>query len=230
MSIFKFSLLRIVRNPLSLLMGIVLPIGFLIIPNMWIEGGRGYYWIAFCILLAAFPLTRGLQTDMKDLVVMRIMSTPTTTLKYLFQNLAACLLPLLVQIAFVCVFGMIRYDWTVAVTANLALIYLLFSATAIGFAYAWHFLFKKVTGEGGSAALVTVMIFSSVFGIMMPIDLFEGVAIGAIARLFPTYWISTGIDTILYTGGFDTGLLFPLAILTTFTALFLLYGTKRGAY
>ena len=229
MTIFKFALLRIVRNPLSIILGFIIPLALLLVPGMWREDGRGYYWIVFTLLLSAFPLTRGLQTDMKERVVMRVMSTPTTTLTYLWQNLAASMTPLVIQIVLICVFGIMRYEWAFEKAGLLAVMYLLFSMTAIGLAYAWSFLFKKSEGETGSAVMMTLMIFSSTFGIMMPADSLSGM-METIAMLFPTYWASTGIDALLSTGSYGVDLLLPMGVLVLFTAIFLLYGSKRGAY
>jgi len=229
MTIFKFALLRIIRNPLSILLGLLIPLGLLLISAMWEEGGRGYYWIAFILLLSAFPLTRGLQTDMKERTVMRISSTPTTTFSYLWQNLAACMFPLVIQILFICLFGMVRYDWSLEVAGMLGVLYVLFSMTAVGLAYAWAFLTKNMEGETGSAVMMTIMIFTTMFGIMFPVDQLSGWQ-ATVGMIFPTYWISVGIEELLYTGGYTTEMLLPMGILALFTAIFLLYGSKRGAY
>jgi len=229
MTIFKFALLRIVRNPLAILLGVLIPLGLLLISAMWEEGGRGYYWIAFTLMLGAFPLTRGLQTDMRERTVMRIASTPTTTFSYLWQNLFASLLPLIVQIIFICGFGMIRYDWSLEVAGMLGVLYVLFAMTAIGFAYAWAFLTKKMEGETGSAVMMTILIFTTMFGIIMPVDQLSGWQETA-GMAFPTYWISIGIEELLSVGGFSTDMLLPMGILALFTIIFLLYGSKRGAY
>lgn len=229
MTIFKFALLRIVRNPLSILLGVLIPLGILLISDMWKEGGRGYYWIAFTLLLSAFPLTRGLQTDMKERTVIRIASTPTTTLKYLCQNLVACVFPLLIQIILICIFGIIRYNWSFEVAGFLGLFYLLFAMTAIGLAYAWAFLTKKMEGETGTAVMMSIMIFTTMFGILFPVDQLSGWQ-ETVGMIFPTYWISVGIEALLYVDGYTVDLLIPMGILALFTGIFLMYGSKRGAY
>jgi len=229
MTIFKFALIRILRNPLTILLGLIIPMGLLLISGMWEEGGRGYYWIAFTLLLSAFPLTRGLQTDMRERAVMRIMSTPTKTVTYLWQNLAACMMPLAFQIICICVFGMIRYDWSFEIAGMLGILYILFAMTAIGLAYAWAFLFKNKEGETGSAIMMSLMIFSTMFGIFFPVSELNGWQ-GIMGMLFPTYWISVGIEELLYVGGLSTEILFPMVILVLFTMIFLFYGSKRGTH
>ena len=229
MTIFRFALIRIIRNPLTILLGLIIPIGLMLVPGMWEEGGRGYYWIAFTLLLSAFPLTRGLQTDMRERAVMRIMSTPTKTVTYLWQNLVACMVPLIFQIIFICAFGMIRYDWTFEVASMLGVLYILFAMTAIGLAYAWAFLFKNKEGETGSAIMMSLMIFATMFGIFFPVDQLDGWQ-GVMGMLFPTYWISVGIEELLYVGRFNSEMLIPMGVLMLFTALFLFYGSKRGAH
>ena len=229
MTIFKFSLIRILRNPLTILLGLIIPIGLMLVSGMWEEGGRGYYWIAFTLLLSAFPLTRGLQTDMRERVVVRIMSTPTKTVNYLWQNLLACLMPLVLQVIIICAFGLIRYDWSLEVAGMLGVLYILFAMTAIGLAYAWAFLFKNKEGEAGSAIMMSLMIFATMFGIFFPVSELNGWQ-GVMGMLFPTYWISVGIEELLNVGGFNGDMLAPMGILALFTLLFLLYGSKRGAY
>ena len=229
MTIFKFALKRILRNPLSIILGLLFPIGLLLIPGMWEEGGRGYYWLAFTLLISAFPLTRGLTTDMRDRVVIRIMTTPTTMLKYLTQNLLACIVPIFAQILIIGIFGMVRYNWSFEVTLLLLALYTLFSLTAIGLAYAWAFLFKKTDGEAGQAIMMTLMIFMTMFGIFFPVDGLSGWQ-ATMGMFFPTYWISIAIEELLYAGHFVTEMALPMGILALFTIIFLLYGSKRGAY
>jgi len=166
---------------------------------------------------------------MRERITMRIMSTPTKTATYLWQNLAACMVPLVVQIIFICAFGIIRYEWSLEVGLMLGVLYILFAMTAIGLAYAWAFLFKKKESEAGSAIMMTLMIFTTMFGIFFPVSQLNGWQ-GVMGMLFPTYWISVGIEELLYVGGFNSEMLAPMGILALFTVLFLLYGSKRGAY
>lgn len=228
MTILKFALKKNFRNPLSVIMGFILPTALLLIPGLWNqEGSRGYYYIAFAILLSSFPLTKGLLNDRKERTIVRIMSTPTTMFEYLSQNLMACMIPLTLQIIFIALFGLIRYDWTIQFTLLLGLAYTLFAATAIGFAFAWYCCFKNT--EVGGAVLSVVMIFASTFGIIIPVDAMQGF-MRIIARLFPTYWISTGIEALFIDSGFSLEFLMPMGVLVLFTSIFLIYGSKRGTH
>lgn len=227
MTMFKFALVRMVRNPLSIILGLVIPLALLLISPMWEEGGRGYYWIAFTLLLSAFPLTRGVQTDMKERVIMRVMNTPTTIFKYLCQNLAACMFPFTLQIIFICLFGMIRYDWSSEVAGMLGILYTLFAMTAIGIACAWASLIKNSEDENGSAIMITIMTFSIMFGIMLPVETLNG-WLETVGMIFPTYWVSVGIEELLYVAGYSGEMLIQIGVLTLFTIIFLLYGSRRG--
>ncbi|MCL1989821.1 MAG: ABC transporter permease [Defluviitaleaceae bacterium] len=226
MTILKFSLKRIFKNPTTILIGFILPAALLLLTGMWDEDGRGYYFMAFILMIVAFPTTNIMLADQKERTVQRIMTTPTTAFKYLSQNLVACMIPLLMQIVFVCIFGAVRYSWDLQFTLSLGLAYTLFAATAIGFAFAWNCLFKN--SEVGMAVLVTVMVFSAAFGIFSSPTAFPDV-IRTAAKVFPTYWISIGIETLI-DSGFGFEFLLPIGVLALFTSVFLTYGSVRGAY
>jgi len=227
MTILRFSLKRIFQSPANIIVGFILPTGLLLLTGMWDEGGRGFYFIAMILMIAAFPYTNIMLVDRKEKTVQRIMSTPTTTFQYLSQNLAACMVPLLLQIILVCVLGGIRYEWSLEFTLFLGLAYVLFAATGIAFAFAWNCLFKNESMS--LSVLITVLLFSAVFGIFMSPSVFPD-AIRIAAMIFPTYWVSTGVEELLYHGGFSIEFLMPMGVLALFTAIFLLYGSKRGAY
>jgi len=230
MIILKFSLKRTFRNFWAILLSFILPAGLLLLPVFW-EGesfvvGRGYFFILIIIMLGAFPLTQLMVDDKKQKTIVRIMSTPTTTFKYLSQNFAASMTPLMLQIIFICIFGFIRYSWEIGFTLQLGLVYTLFAATSVSLAMAWNCLFKNA--EVNMAALTTFAMFSLFFGIFVSVDQLNN-ALRTIGMLFPSYWASVGIETLIDNGlSFD--FLMPMGVLALFTVIFLLYGSKRGAY
>jgi len=208
-----------------------MPAGLLFIPAFW-EGegliaGRGYFFLLLVIMFSAFPITNIMLVDRKQRTIVRIMSTPTTTLKYLSQNFVACLIPLMIQVLFICGFGLIRYNWTLDLTLSLGLLYTLFAATSITFAFAWNCLFKNA--EVSFVVLTTVMMFTLFFGVFTPVADLNNF-LRTMGMLFPSYWASIGIEELLYSELFTVDLLMPMGILALFTTIFLFYGSKRGVY
>jgi len=230
MVILKFALIRSFRNPIALLASFILPVVLMLFTDLWVEGSgmfarRGYYLIAMVMMFGAFPLTRGMVRERREKTIIRIMSTPTTTFDYLSQNLIACMVPLLMQIAIVCTMGMVMHDWTTEFTLWIGLLYVVFAATSVVFCFAWNCLFKNV--EAGYTVLAAFLTFAT-FILTMPLSLFPDIVRNAF-MIFPTYWIASGLDELIaYGATIQFGI--ALAIMGVFSAIFLLYGSKRGAY
>lgn len=231
MVILKFALMRSLRNPIAILAGFVLPIMFMFISDMWLSTGagmiegRGYFMIPLVMLFGTFPLTQPMARERREKIVVRIMSTPTTTFKYLAQNLIACMIPLLIQVMIVCTLGAILHDWTASFILTIGALYLLFAATSVSFNFAWNCLFKNA--ELSFGVLAGVLTFAA-FILMLPLALFPD-AIRTAFMILPTYWIASGLDELL-TYGTTAQLGISMGILGLFSVIFLLYGSKRGTY
>ena len=234
MVILKFALKRSFRSPVAMLASLILPVTLMLIPDLWNEvvsnsvfgiDGRGPYLIALVMLFGALPLTRGMIQERREKTIVRIMSTPTTTFDYLSQNLMACMIPLFMQIVIVCTLGMIIHDWTTQFTLLIGLLYVVFATTSIAFCFAWNCLFKN--SETSFTAMSMVLTFAT-FILLMPLSMFPDVVRNAFMAL-PTYWIATGLEQLIEYGA-NMQYAIAMGILTLFTAIFLLYGSKRGAY
>lgn len=236
MVILKFALKRSVRSPAAILASLILPVALMLIPDLWRDMvsnatfgfgvvGRGPYFIALVMLFGALPLTRGMIYERRERTIVRIMSTPTTTFHYLLQNLIACMIPLLVQVVIVCTLGMTMHDWTLVFTLWIGLLYTVFATTSIAFCFAWNCLFKN--SETSFTVLSMVLTFAT-FILILPLSVFPDV-VRNVFMILPTYWIATGIEQLI-TYGATTQFAIAIAILSLYTAIFLVYGSKRGAY
>lgn len=234
MVILKFALKRSFRSPVAILVSFILPVALMLLSSLWEEvipntissvDGRGPYFMALVMLFGALPLTRGMIYERRERTIVRIMSTPTTTFDYLSQNLMACLIPLLMQIFMVCTLGRIMYDWTIGFTLWIGLFYVIFATTSISFCFAWNCLFKN--NETSFSILSMVLTFAT-FILILPLSIFPDV-VRKIFMILPTYWVATGLEQLI-TYGATMQFAMALANLVLFTAIFLVYGSKRGVY
>ena len=227
MVILRFALLRTFRSPIPIIASLVLPVGLLSLSGLWGDANsRGYYFIALVILFLSFPLTGLITSDRRERTIVRIMTTPTTTLSYLAQNFVACMVPLIIQITIVGILGMWWHDWDFEFAFFLCLAYAIFAATSIAFAFAWSCLFKNK--EVSFTVLLMVLTFSAFAGILLPLD-FLPTALRYIFMIFPTFWVASGIEELIE-NGVTVWLIICLIVLVTFVVVFLMDGSKRGAY
>jgi len=230
MVILKFALIRSFRNPIALLASFIVPVALMLFTDLWTEGSgmfanRGYYLIAMLMMFGAFPLTNGMVRERREKTIVRIMSTPTTTFDYLSQNLIACMVPLFLQIVVICTMGAILHDWTAQFTFWIGLLYVIFATASVTFCFAWNCLFKK--SEAGYTALAAFLTFAT-FVLTLPLSIFPSI-IRNVFMIMPTYWIASALDELIaYGATMQFGI--AVAIMGLFTAIFLLYGSKRGVY
>jgi len=227
MVILRFALKRSFRSPIPILISVIVPVALLAFSGLWgDDDSRGYYFIALIILFLSFPLTGAITSDRRERTIVRIMTTPTTTFKYLSQNFIACMVPLLIQITIIGALGMLWHDWHIEFAFNLCLIYAVFAATSIAFAFAWSCIFKSK--EVSFTVLAMVMTFASFAGILLPLE-FLPTVLYYIFMIFPTFWVASGIEELIFYGA--TGwFIICLTILVGFVVLFLMDGSRRGAY
>lgn len=224
MTIFKFALIRGFKGTLALVFNLLLPVAVILFRPLWTDGEAGFFLLAFLFMNVAFIMSQSILNDKIDGSVIRILSAPITLFDYLFQNLLACLVPMLVQTLLVGVLGFIFYGWDLSFTLGIILVYTLFSMASIAFSFAWHTFFNK--SENSNAAFMTILTFLGFLGGLfirlsyLPNILFySGV-------VFPAHWISRSLDGLLLDGITPQFWLFQ-AILLLFTGIFLLLGSKR---
>ena len=95
LTIFRFAILKGLRNRATLIFNCVLPIVLIFVRPLWEEGAAGPLGLgnltAFGLLLTtmwggAFLMSQGILNDRVSGSIVRIMSAPVTTLNYLSKT------------------------------------------------------------------------------------------------------------------------------------------------
>lgn len=225
MTIFKFAVIRGLRNPATLICTCVLPIALVLIRPIWErEFFSGFSLIAFLIMLGSFMLARNMLADKTDGAIVRILAAPVTMLNYLMQNLLACMIPLTLQMILVCSLGAVLYDWEFSFVIALILCYIIFSFASVAMSFAWNCLFKdKENSYAGFSAVITFVALLS--GLWLPLELLPQ-PLQYVGAVFPAYWVVRSMDALQEYGA-ASGYWVGLGAMLMFTAVYLLYGGKR---
>jgi ABC-2 type transport system permease protein len=225
LAIFKYALLRAYRNPLSIILNAALPLGIILLPGFWQgETPSGFSFIGIALMYGSFVAARGILNDKLDGTITRILSSPVTFLQYLLQNLMAAMAPLTAQILTVGIIGSLLYKWDIIFTLSIMLIYFLFAAASVAFSYAWSCLFKsKETSYAMFSVLMSVV--AMLGGLFLPLEILPN-ALRYIGALFPAFWVSNGI--LYLQGGNAMGTYWiSIAVITMFSILYMVFGSKR---
>lgn len=225
MTIFRFALIRTLRNGYNI--GLLLALPLLIV--FWPPDDRfalpaGYRYYGVVLLFLAAKLVHVLLEDRVNRIVQRISASPVTHFRYLLQNLLAYEVPLLVQIGIVTATGIFLHGLSVLTFAALFALFVFFSLTAIGFSLAWCSLFRDKSTSFAILSSV-IMLLSMVGGLLWPVGIMPELLQRA-AMFLPTYWLAEGLMLISAEASWGK-LSVPLGILLLFTMAFLLIGSKR---
>ena len=229
MTIFKFALIKGLRNPGTFVFNCVIPLALILIRPLWTGNVflSGFGLLVMSIWGGAFLMTQGIIKDRTSGALTRILSAPVSMFNYLVQNLLAFMVPLTVQVALLSVLGMLFYDWSLRLALALFLCYVVFTISSVAMSFAWNCLFKSKDSSFSSfSALVTFGSFLS--GAFMPVEAFPEGILQYIGAVLPAYWAVRGLNALSLTEFAITGD-YWLAILAMvlFTMVFLLYGGKR---
>ena len=228
MTVFKYALLRGIRSPMSIAVNFGLPFALILLRNLWVGDGialqNGFTLMAAVLMFGSFLVARGIMNDRQDGTVIRILAGPTTTFRYLTQNLLACMLPLAASIVVVITTGYFLYDWRLSVAFALMLCYTMFATACVAFSFAWSCLFKS-REVGFSIFSVVAMFMAALGGLIIPLSMMPDM-LRYIGALFPAYWAAFGLETLLNYGAAGRYWL-SLGAMALFAVAFLLYGGKR---
>ena len=229
MTIFRFALIKGLRNPGTFVFNCVLPLALILIRPLWTGEVflSGFGLLMMVIWGGSFLMAQGILNDRADGALTRILSAPVSMLNYLVQNLLAFMVPMTVQVSLVTVLGAILYDWSLTLALAIFLCYTIFTISAVAMSFAWNCLFKTKDGSFSSfSAMITFGSFLS--GAFMPLETFPEGILRYVGAVLPSYWAMRGLGTLSLTELTITGdyWLSILAMLL-FTAAFLLYGGKR---
>ena len=227
MTIFRFALIKGLRNPATLLFNCILPILLILVRPLWTGENflSGFGLLLLVIWGGSFLMAQGTLNDRESGAITRILSTPTSMRSYLVQNLLAYMVPLTVQIALIAVLGTVLYDWSLALAFGVFLCYTVFTIASVTMSFAWNCLFKRK--ESSFASFSAMVTFGSMLsGAWIPLANLPA-ALQYIGAIFPAYWGMRGIDSLVELGTMGTDYWMGLGAMALFSIAFLLYGGKR---
>ena len=231
MTIFRFALIRSTRNPLTLICTYLLPIVLILFrplwagPGMWGGFSGGFSLLAILTMSGAYLMSLSILTDKADGAILRILAAPISMRRYLAENLAACAVPLLVQMTIISVLGYVLHDWSATLSIAVFLCYTALTLASVTMAFAWHCLFK---GKEGNTVGFPLMLFLTAFlgGLTFPVEVFPG-PVQYVGSIFPAYWAMQALTAITETGIMNDRYWISIGAMGLFTIAFLLYGGKR---
>jgi len=223
LTIFKFTLLKGLRNPLTLVANCFLPLALIFIRPLWANDATiGARLMVMVMWGGAFLMSQSVLKDKEDGSIIRILAAPVTMLGYLTQSLLAFTVPLLVQTALISAAGAVLYGWDAAFLFALALCYIAFTVSAVALGFAWSCLFK--CRDNSSSIFITLITFGSFLsGIFLPLELLPR-PLQYVGAIIPSYWAVRGISAL---PEYDTAYWSALLAMLLLAAIYLFYGGKR---
>ncbi|MCL2364696.1 MAG: ABC transporter permease [Defluviitaleaceae bacterium] len=227
MTIFKYALLRNLRSPVAYFAGLLVPSIFIIAPaTMWTDApAGGLLMLATLMLLSANLLAALILEDRMDGAVMKILISPTTMTRYIFQNLLASILPLTLQIILLGTLGLTRYHWSLPFTAGITITLLAFAMASAAFAFCWNTYFKS-RGNSNYAFLFFIAVMMLISGLMVPTAALP-TAIQHIGAIFYAYWFVRAVTALADYGTTAWFWLYNGIVLLFGTGFLLLGGSRR---
>ncbi|MFA9455294.1 ABC transporter permease [Halalkalibacter sp. AB-rgal2] len=227
MTIFFFVLKRNVRNLSNLLFLTVFPIAAIFLPNPpegWMWFPVGYQYFGILILFVGIRLTSLMVEDRQKGVIKRLAVAPVSHFQYLWQNLLAYSLILVLQCIIV-VAGGYLYGHELYQPMYVLVLFILFSFVSLSMALAWNSLYRSKE----SAFLVymaAVMLMSLLGGLIVPVEMLP-TFLQRLSMLLPVHWLAEGLGWIAIGDESISHFLFIGGIMVLYTFLFLVIGSMR---
>lgn len=226
MIIFKFVYIRFFRNVANIILLCILPVAMIFLTgDSWIGLPTGFQYYGILQMIIAARLADIILEDRTKKITLRIGAAPITNLQYLWQNLLAYAVMLILQNIVVILIGSLLMGGDVLFSPWLLFVlYSCFSVTSIALALAWYSLFRRKDSAG--MILITLILFMAMLGgLLWPLEIMPEF-IQQAAMLLPTYWLAEGMRSIASVTTLND-LLLPLGVLLMFSAAFLLLGSRR---
>jgi len=227
MTIFRFALIKGLRNPFTLVLNCILPIVVIFIRPVWTGENllSGHGLLVMVIWGGSYLMAQGILADRESGALTRILAAPISMRNYLVQNLLAFMVPLTLQLALITVIGAILYEWSLTLALGLFLACMAFTASSVTMAFAWNSLFKRKESSFITfSAVVTFGIMLS--GAFIPLDILPD-ALQNIGAVFPAYWAMQSLDSLIELGTMTGDYFIGIAAMALFSIAFLLLGGKR---
>lgn len=225
MTIFQFTLKRSFSNKTNIVLLMLFPIVFIFFPKgeYWPFLPYGYQYFGILILFVGIRLSSIILEDRSKGVVKRLAVAPITYFQYLSQNLLAYAIIVVVQCVIV-VCGGLLYGHELYQPGWLLLLYVSFSFTSLAIALAWISIYRnKDTSFLIYMSLIILAILLG--GLMIPLEIFPDL-LTRIAIILPTYWLSKGLDWIVFRADIVDFFLIN-GVLWLYTIIFMIIGSVR---
>jgi len=227
MTIFRYAIIKGLRNPMTLVFNCILPLVIVFIRPLWEGEGMmtGYGMLVLVIWAGSFLMTQGTLRDRETGALTRILAAPISMRSYLTQNLLAFMVPLTVQVTLVAVIGSLLYDWTLTFALGLFLMMLMFTVASVTMSFAWNCLFKE--RENNFTSFSALLTFGAMLsGAFISLEFLPEV-LQHVGAIFPAFWAMRGITYLSQIGTMGVDYWGGIAALVLFSTAFLLYGGKR---
>jgi|SRR5690554_1578140 len=225
MTIFNFTLKRVFKNKLDLLMFLLLPVILVFISvETWIPIPLGFQLYGILLLFISSKICKTMMQDRENKVVLRISAAPITHLRYLGENLLAYTLILSMVNLIVVGLGVLRYGVDIIPPLKMFLLFSAFSATSIGLSIAWYALFQH-TETAYSILGGLYMSLAMLGGMLWPFEAFPEI-LQRIIQILPTYWYAMGMRQVIYEG-YNGDFFLTIGILLLFSLAFILLGSRK---
>lgn len=227
MTIFRYALIKGLRNPLTLVCNCILPLVIVFINPLWTGEGflTGYGLLVLVIWAGSYLMTQGTLRDKETGAITRILAAPISMRNYLTQNLLAFMVPLTVQLVLVSVIGSVLYDWSLIFAFGLFLILATFTVASVTMSFAWNCLFKEK--ENNFTSFSALLTFGAMLsGAFMPLEFLPD-ALQNVGAVFPAFWAMRAVSSLSDIATMGTDYWVSIAALALFSIAFLLYGGKR---
>ena len=227
MTVFRFTLIKSMKNPFTLLFTCVMPVALIFVMPLWRDGATaGFTLMLMAVWVGAFKISQGVLSDKQEGTIVRIMAAPITMLGYLWQSLLAFMVPLAAQIALISALGFWLHGWGLAFALLIALAYLVFTVSAVALGFAWSCLFKHMeTSQSVFTALITFAMALS--GGFVPLALLP-LPLQYVGAVTPSFWAVRGLLELVEHGAFTRGYANALLWMGVIAAVCLAFGAKRG--
>jgi len=226
MTIFKYTLIRNLRSPVAYFLGLIVPTILIVAPaNMWRSTpATALLMLVSLMLLSANMMAALILEDRMDGSIMKVLISPVTIMRYIFQNMLAAIIPFVLQIVLLCILGLLRYNWTSEFTIGVAVVLLICAMASAAFAFCWNMFFKS-RSNSNYTFLFFMIVMMLVSGLTIPIHVLPGF-MQHIGVVFYAYWFVRA-TTILADYGMTVTFWLYNSIVLLFGIGFLLLGGSR---
>ncbi|MFA1819851.1 ABC transporter permease [Virgibacillus oceani] len=225
MTIFQFALKRTFSNTTNLIFLTLFPIGAIFLPSgeAWPFLPYGYQYFGIIVLFVGIRLANIILEDRQKGVVKRLAVAPVTHFQYLSQNLLSFAVIMVIQ-CIILVYGGMLYGHELYQPGWLIVLFISFSFSSLAIALAWISLYRS-TETSFLVYMSLIFLLVLLGGLLVPLETFPDI-LKRIAVVFPTYWLSQGIDWIVF-GEEISEFLMINGVLWLYTVIFLVIGSVR---